>query len=115
MAGYFVTGALAAVGVLAILWALLGWLLPDGRGCLLVCYGAPDEGICSRYRWLRGAGLLGCPLVAVDAPEDKVREDVELCAGEDLVLRLKWERNQDYGTGTGDFTGRHQCRDLPEL
>lgn len=115
MAGYFVIGVLAAVGCLSILWALLGWLLPDGRGCVLVCYGAPDPGICSRYRWLRGTGLLGCPLVAVDAPREAAWEDMELCAGEELILRLKWERNQDYGTGTGDFTGCHQCRDLPEL
>lgn len=115
MTGYFVLAVLAALGLLSVLWALLGWLLPGGRGCVLVCYGTPDPGICSRYRWLRSTGLLGCPLVAVDAAGKMNGEDIELCAGEDLILRLKQEREQEYGTGTGDFTGRDQCRDLSEL
>lgn len=113
MAGYFMVGTLAAIGLLSVLWALCGWLLPGGRGCVLVCYGTPDEGICSRYRWLRGTGLLSCPLVAVDAEQMPPGTDLEQCTGEQLVDRLKQERN--YGTGTGDFTGCHQCRGISEL
>lgn len=113
MAGYFVVGALAAIGLLSVLWALCGWLLPGGHGCVLVCYGTPDEGICSRYRWLRGTGLLNCPLVAVDAVQMPPGEDLEQCAGEHLVDRLKQERN--HGTGTGNFTGCDQRRGISEL
>ena len=114
MAGYIILGTLAAFGALSMLWALLGWLLPCGRGCILVCRGVPDVGILSRVRWLRGMGFLDCPLVAVvpegtDLPDDMI----ELCTAEALLLRLELERK--HGTGTGDPPGRGQCRGVSEL
>lgn len=115
MAGYFVVGVLAAIGLLCVLWALLGWLLPSGKGCVLVCYGMPDPGICSRYRWLHGMGLLSSPLMAVDVQDPPYIEDIEFCAGERLLSRLKQERNQEDGTGTGDSPGRDQRRGVSEL
>lgn len=116
MAGYIVLGTLAAFGLLSAVWALLGWLLPDGRGCAMVCLGTPDEGICSRYRWLRGMGLLSCPLLIVaeesgEAPE----ETMEICSREELLPRLEQERNRFDGTGNGDHSGRHQRRGISEL
>lgn len=115
MAGYIIVGTLAAFGAMSLLWALLGWLLPGGQGCVLVCWGQPDEGILSRYRWLRGTGLLRCTLIAVDAKDADPRKDVEICAGEELLSRLERERKESDGTGTGDFAGRDQRRDLSEL
>lgn len=115
MTGYIIMGTLAAFGAFSILWAVLGWLLPAGQGCVLVCCGQPDPGILSRYRWLRGAGLLRCPLVCVGAAESCAGDDLEICAGDALLSRLEWERNQKNGTGNGDSPGYHQCRGVSEL
>ena len=58
MLGYFIWGTLAAFGVLCALWAMLGWLLPGAKGCILVCYGVPDSEILTRSKWLKSLGLL---------------------------------------------------------
>ena len=113
MAGYVILGTLAAFGLLSVIWACLGWLLPSGKGCVLVCLGEPDVGIVSRWKWLRGLGLLRCPLVAVNA--DAEYEEIEICAGEELLARLEMERNQFHGTGNGDPSGRDQRRGISEL
>lgn len=113
MAGYIVIGTLAAFGALCLGWLLLGWLLPFGEGCAVVCFGRPDEGSLSRFRWLRNTGLLVCPMLAVDAPEQPEQGFVEYCSGEQLLLRLELERN--HGTGTGDPPGRHRRRGVSEL
>ena len=116
MAGYVILGVLAAFGVLAVLWAGLGWLLPGGRGMVMVCMGAPDEGILARYRWLRGLGLFSCPLiVAAEEADLPVPEGVELCEPEKLLLRLELERKEIDRTGNGDPPGRHQRRGISEL
>lgn len=106
---------LAAAGVLSMLWAILGWLLPGAEGCVLVCIGLPNDGIRSRYRWLHGMGLLNCPLVAVAEDESVVGTETEICSREDLFARLEWEREQFDGTGTGDSTGRNQRCDISKL
>ena len=105
---------LAAFGTLCALWTMFGWLLPGGRGCALVCWGIPDEGILARYRWLRNLGLLACPLIVIaeDGPEGK---DAEICSGEDLLFRLEMERKRFDGTGNGDHSGHHQHGGVPEL
>ena len=116
MAGYILIGTLAAFGCFSVVWAVLGWLLPVGRGCALVCVGQPDEGVLSRYKWLRGAGLLHYPLLIVAEEEAGLQEaETEICSREDLLPRLEWERNQFNGTGNGDHTGRHQRRGISEL
>jgi len=113
VAGYIIVGTLAAFGTLCAVLIALGRLLPAGEGCAVVCWGSPDEGILSRYHWLTGMGLLRCPLLAVEAPEC-AGENIENCAGEDLLARLEWERNQ-FGTGTGNPAGRGQRRGISEL
>jgi len=114
MAGYVLVGALAAFGLLSVLWAVLGWLLPDGKGMVLVCAGVPQEGILSRFRWLRGMGFLRCPLVAVtEEPVEGHSRDYELCSREALLDRL--EQEHCHGTGIGDPSGRHQRRGISEL
>ena len=112
MAVYVLFVVLAAFGLLSILWAALGWLLPSGQGCAIVCVGAPDTGILSRWRWLQSIGLLRCPLIAVS---EETMDDIEICAGEDLLSRLEMERNRFHGTGNGDPAGRHQRRGISEL
>lgn len=115
MAGYILLGTLAAFGAFSVLWALLGWLLPSGRGCALVCFGMPDEGILSRYRWLRDLGLLNVPLLIVAEEGGTEHRGTEICSGEELLPRLEWERNRFDGTGNGDHSGRHQRRGVSEL
>ena len=116
MSAYLILGMLSAFGLLSAAWALLGWLLPSGKGMLLVCVGMPDPGMLSRWRWLRGIGVLSCPLIAVAQPDaDKVPQDIEICSREELIERLKWETDQKHGTGTGNPSGRSQRCDLSEL
>lgn len=116
MAGCFVLVLLAAMGAMGLVWALLGWLLPSGQGMVLVCLELPDPGVLSRYRWLRGLGLLRCPLVAVTGYGSRgIPADVEICSREDLQLRLEREKERTYGTGTGNPSGHGQRRDLSEL
>jgi hypothetical protein len=45
---------------------------------------------------------------------DEAAEDIEICAGENLLARLEMERNQ-VGTGNGNPSGRHQRRGISEL
>ena len=97
--GFFVLiGFLAAYGALSVLWAGLGWLLPGMKGCAVVYMGTPNEGVCRRYRWLRGLGLMDCPLLAVT--EEAETEEIEVCGPENLLSRLAWEAERFGGTGT---------------
>lgn len=115
MGWYVLLGTLAAFGALSGIWTLLGWLLPGAGGCALVCVGAPDEGIRSRYRWLYAVGFLRCPLIAVAPDTAAVGPETEICSREELLPRLEWEADRFHGTGTGDSSGRGQRRDLSEL
>ena len=116
MAGYVILGALAAFGLLSILWAAMGWLLPGGRGMALVCVGEPDAGILARYRWLRSLGLVACPLiVAAEDAAPMPSDGVEICEPGSLLSRLELERVKIDGTGNGDPPGRHQRSGVSEL
>ncbi len=115
MLWYFVLGTFAAFGALCVLWALLGWLLPGGKGSALVCFGLPDEEILTRIKWLRSMGLLNIPLLVVAEEPGFGSAEMEICTGEELLSRLKQERKQYDGTGNGDSSGRHQRRGISEL
>ena len=106
MVWYILLGTLAAYGALSAIWASLGWLLPGLRGCALVYMGTPEEGVCRRYRWLRGLGLISCPFLAVT--ENERSEEIEVCGREELMERLDWEAERFGGTGTGE--GYHRRR-----
>ena len=112
MAGYVILGMLSAYGLLSALWAAFGWLLPGLRGCALVCVGVPEEGTLNTVRWLKGLGLLTCPLLVV---AEEGEPDLEICSREDLVSRLEMERKRFDGTGNGDHSGHHQRGGVPEL
>lgn len=97
MAGYLIVGTLAAFGLFSVLWALFGWLLPGGKGGWLLYPGKPGEGELSfvrRYLWLKGIGLLNCPLIVADlglsCRERQWLRDmgIELCSLEELSERL---------------------------
>ena len=117
MAGMIILGTLAAFGCLSLLWVLLGWLLPGGRGAALVCVGVPDVGVLSRVRWLHSLGLLQLPLLVVTEAEvpEAMWDGMEYCSGEGLLARLEQERMDGYGTGNGDPAGHRGCGGLSEL
>lgn len=115
MAGYILLGTLAAFGALSLLWALFGWLLPSGKGCAVVCYGVPETENLVRFHWLRSLGLLHCPILTVSQGDAPDLPGVENCTGDELLPRLKEERNRYYGTGTADPAGHSQCRGISEL
>lgn len=115
MGWYVLLGTLAAYGALSGLWALLGWLLPGVKGCALVYMGQPHEGIRCRYRWLRGLGLIDCPLIAVTERTEAAETEAEVCSREKLLSRLEWEAQRFGRTGNGDHSGRGQRRGLSEL
>ena len=114
MLGYIILGMLAAFGTLSALWAVFGWLLPGLEGCVLVCWGVPEEEIFTKYELLKGLGILFCPfLVVTEGQYDW--PDMEICRPEALPDRLKWERKRFDGTGNGDYTGNHQYGGISEL
>lgn len=103
MEGMIVLIVLAAIGVLSILWAMLGFLLPGQRGAVLVCMyhgNGKEEALIRRYRWLRDVGLIRSPLVLVaETPQETeterlLKQGVELCSREELEDRLEQERKR---------------------
>lgn len=96
MGGYFLVAVLAAFGTFSALWAMFGFLLPTVRRGWLVC---PGYGDCLTfayvYLWLRGMGLVCCPLVVADlglSDEERTflgEKDIEVCPPEELLHRLE--------------------------
>ena len=111
---YFAVGTLAAFGALCTILTVLGWLLPAGEGCAIVCFGQPDEEILARSKWLREMGFLPLPLIIVEGTGKRL-PGVEYCSREELVFRLERERIGIHGTGNGNSAGHHQCGGVPEL
>ena len=69
MAAYVIVGTLAAFGLLCALWTAFGWLLSGGKGGYIVCpdlSGSEGRGFVRRCLWLKGLGLLKCPVYAAD-------------------------------------------------
>ena len=97
MAGYVLIGALAAFGLLCVLWIGYGFFLPKAVGGVIVYPGnLTEQGMNFTLRciWLREMGLLHCPLIAV---EDDLNEGeriwltshgIEICSREELSNRL---------------------------
>lgn len=112
MAGYVILGLLSAFGAVCALWMAFGWLLPGAGGCVMVYYGHPHPEHLMRIRWLKGLGLLSCPVLIV-AEEGEGDTDTEICSGKDLLSRLEWEKDRFDGTGNGDHSGHHQCGGVP--
>ena len=115
MAGYWLFGILAALGLLSVLWALFGFLLPAGQGSAVVYFGEPKIEDLAVFKWLKSLGILRCPLIAITEAHCHHLEDIEICSPEALIPRLMEERKRFDGTGDGDHTGRHQRRGISEL
>ena len=92
---------LASVGLVSLLWCVLGWVLPDAP--LVVVFRCPQghhpDGAISRYQWLRSLGLIRGNLVIVGqipAPEQdiwkKKHPNVEFLTAEELPAALELER-----------------------
>lgn len=97
MVGYLFIGTLAAFGLLSMLWAVFGWLLPGGRGGMLVYpfrSGESAQSFVRRYLWLRGMGLISWPLILIDlgiTGQEQAwlaRSGIEICSLEELPDRL---------------------------
>ena len=92
MAGYICIGALAAFGLLSMLWCLFGWLLPSGKKGVLICIGDPV--FLHRFLWLRSLGLLRCPLRIPEGDfsqkqrEQLLERGVEICSREQLLPEI---------------------------
>ena len=123
MAGYVIIGALAAFGLMCVIWIGCGAALPDSRKGLLLLSAPLDEETLNavrRWIWLREMGLLYTPMAAVDdGLEDAQRSWLE---GQGFIIYSRAELARKLGigenridTGTGDLTGRHQCGGVPEL
>ena len=105
MATLIILAVLAAFGVLSVMWALFGFLLPGQRGTAMVCLCRGDgaeESVLRHYGWLRDLGLVRCPLLLVDCgitEEERTRllrlkQGVEICTMEELPSRLEQERKK---------------------
>ena len=95
MAGYLVLAVLAAFGVLSLLWAMFGWLLPVCREGWILCPGRTgDLAAVYVYLWLRSMGIVRCPLVLADlglSGEERTRlteKGIEICSLAELSERL---------------------------
>lgn len=95
MAGYFLLAVLAAFGLLSLMWALFGWLLPACREGWVLCPGETGKlSFVNVYLWLRGMGLVKCPLILVDmgleeAEKDRLTDEgIEICSLAELPARL---------------------------
>lgn len=104
MVWYFIIGALAAFGLMSLLWILYGSLLGRAQGGVLVCVcqGSQAENLILRYRQLRSAGFLGCPLVLVDSTLSPREQEIlqrrhagiEFCTMAQLPRRLEMENER---------------------
>ena len=93
---------LAAFGVLCVLWALFGQLLPGHKGMVLVYHanGAEPDAVARYYCWLRGMGILRSPLIVVDGGltdrQSRMLQGhgIEICKPEELACRIEQERKK---------------------
>jgi hypothetical protein len=111
MATMVILTVLAALGCMSVLWALFGFLLPGQRGTAMVYLWrdhAEGEQALRHFGWLRGLGLIRCPLLLVDCEiteEERTRllknrPGVEICTMEELPSRLEQECQKLGRTGT---------------
>ena len=92
---------LAAVGIVSLIWCVLGWILPDAAMLMVFCcpQGCHPDGAICRYRWLHGLGLIRGPLLIVGqipAQEQDIWKkrysNVEFLTAEELPTALELER-----------------------
>jgi hypothetical protein len=123
MEGYVIVGALAAFGLMCVVWLCCGFFLPETRDGLLVLSGPLGEASLNtarRWIWLREMGLLYSPMAAIGETLDRGERiwleshGFEIYSRAEIALRLGIGANR-IDTGTGDPTGCHQCGGISEL
>lgn len=93
MVGYVCIGALAAFGLLSMVWCMLGWLFGNRQDSVLLVLG--EVGCLERLLWLRSLGLLRSRLVLQrNNPETRecmrlMEQGIELWSREDILRRLE--------------------------
>lgn len=119
MAGLVCIGALAAFGLLCVLWLVYGICCGKPEGSVLICSGE-QQGLIRRCMLLREMGLLSCRMVLIDPELDEMDEYWVTSRGVKIWRTSSLEKAEDigertYGAGTGDPTGRHQRGSVSEL
>ncbi len=82
---------LAGFGLFSLLWAVMGFFLPHARDGQIICTGKAFWAV---YLWLRGFGLVTCPLIMLDEGLDEETrrfiqsKDIELHSRESLISLL---------------------------
>lgn len=99
MAGYLVVAVLAAFGVAALVWAVLGLMVSGCREGWILCPGRQRQlQFVYVFLWLRWAGVVTCPLIVADlglSQEEKdwlTEKGLEVRDCGELPRRLGWER-----------------------
>ena len=119
MAGNVCIGALAAFGLLCVLWLIYGSCCGKTEGALLVV-SRGGRGLVRQCLWLREMGLLTCPMVLIDPELDELDAHWAIARGVEIWRTSRFGEAEDigertYGAGTGDPTGRHQRGGVSEL
>ena len=92
-----ILSVLAACGVLSLLWAFLGFLLPGQKGFAMIytCHGEPIDALLRRCRWLQDMGIVRGRLIIVDDGMTEMQKDllaekpnIEICTREQLADRV---------------------------
>lgn len=92
---------LAGIGLVSLVWCVLGWVLPDAPLVVVFRCGPKrhPDGAISRYQWLHSLGLISGKLVIVGqipSPEQaiwkKKHPNVEFLTAEELPAALELER-----------------------
>lgn len=83
----------AALGLFCFLWGMMSLFLPRSRGNWLLCPGREgDLGIVFLFLWLRGMGILTCPLKVLDQGLSDAQKkwlvwkEIEVCSANALDL-----------------------------
>ena len=85
---YFFIGALAALGALCALWAMLGKWLGGRANFVAICFCRDAYSAFSalaRWRWLRGMGLIRGRLLLIDCGINEEEKQVLSSRGVDFV------------------------------
>lgn len=121
MVWQLIVAVLTAIGLLSVLWAALGWLIPACSHGWLVCPGRGDAfPLVGVFLWLRSLGIVRCPLIVVDMGLDSQeraylsRQGIEICSLAELPDRLRIGENAIDGRD-GDCPGGSQRCGIPEL
>ncbi len=83
---------LAGFGLLSLLWALFGFLLPGHRDMAVICVDCRgrEEAVVRHYGFLRGLGLIRGPLVLIDRGLTEAEKHCLLGMSPDVRI-VTWE------------------------